>query len=260
MAKPISPTQARNQVKILFLDIETLPNLGWTWGKYEQNVLKFKQEWCVATFAAKWLGGKVFSDSIHLHRGYKGWSYNDEKIVKHLWNLLDEADIVVAHNGDSFDIKKTNARFIYYGLTPPSPYKTVDTKKVAKRAACFTSNKLDDLGEVLGEGRKIKTDFELWMGCIKGDRKSWERMQRYNERDVVLLEKIYHRLLPWAVNHPNIGNYAERPVCSKCGSKKIQFMGMYVALTRRYRRYKCQNCGGWGKEGINSIRGTTLQN
>lgn len=253
-------TQARQRVRILFLDIETLPNLGWTWGKYEQNVIDFKQEGCLATFAAKWMHGKVFAKSLPDYKGYKPWSYNDKRLTLDLWKLLNEADIVVAHNGDQFDIKKMNARFILYGMKPPSPYKTVDTKKVAKSAAKFNSNKLDDLGEHLHEGRKIKTDFSLWMGCMEGDLNAWARMVRYNKQDVLLLEKVYNRLLPWAKNHPNIGNYTKRSVCPKCGSAAINFRGNVINSTMRYKKFQCKNCGGWGQESMGGIRGTKLKN
>jgi hypothetical protein len=256
----MQPTMARSKVRILFLDIETLPNIGYTWGKYEQNVIDFQQQGCIATFAAKWNGGKVFAKALPDYKGYKPYSYDDSKICEDLWKLLDEAEIVVAHNGDQFDVKVINSRFIFNKLKPPAPYKTVDTKKVVKGAARFNSNKLDDLGEMLGEGRKIKTDFSLWLGCIQGDKKSWNKMVKYNKQDVLLLEKVYERLLPWAKRHPNIGTLTNSHVCPKCGGTAMQSRGMMLTTTMKYRRFQCTTCGGWSRESVNGLKSNNYTN
>ena len=72
---------------------------------------------------------------------------NDFHVVKKVWELLNEADIVVAHNGDKFDMRKCNARFIYHGLGPISPVKSIDTLKVARKYFYFNANHLNNLGE-----------------------------------------------------------------------------------------------------------------
>src|SRR6266436_353501 len=235
--------------KILLLDLETLPHLGFTWTKWDTNVIKFKQETCIATFAAKWLGEKsILGKALPDYSGYTPNSYDDKKLVKDLWNLLDEADIVVAHNGADFDVKVCRARFLFHGMKPPSPFKVVDTKRVAKRVARFSSNSLNDLANYLGFGSKIKTDFDLWLGCISGDKTSWDRMLRYNKHDVLLLEKLYYRLLPWAGNHPNLTLFSDRSKCPKCGSENINYRGTMTLSTGEYRRFQCQDCGGWGRD------------
>lgn len=231
--------------RILLIDIETLPNIAYVWGKWEQNVIEYVKEGCIATYAAKWLGEPVFAKALPDFKGYKANSYDDEAITKELWKLLDEADIVVAHNGDDFDIKVIKGRFIVHGLLPPAPFKTVDTKKLAK-VARFNSNKLDDLGKLLGIGQKIKTDFSLWKGCIEGDENSWKKMIKYNKLDVILLEKLYLRLRPFARTHPNMALYGDAK-CPKCGGSSIQFRGFAVTTTRKYRRFACNDCGSWGR-------------
>jgi predicted PolB exonuclease-like 3'-5' exonuclease len=244
--------------KILILDIETFPNIAYVWGKYQQDVIRFKQETCIATFAAKWLDEPVFAKALPDYRGYRPKSYDDKALVKEIWSLLDEADIVVAHNGDDFDMRVCRARFIYHGMKPPAPFKTVDTKKVAKRVARFNSNRLDDLGQLLQIGQKIKTDFDLWQGCIDGDEATWQKMIEYNKKDVVLLEKLYKKLLPWTANHPNYGVHDSEAVCPKCGSRQVQFRGYALTQSRRYRRFQCKECGGWGRES-RSEKGTAVK-
>lgn len=236
--------------KILLVDLETSPNLGWTWGKYEQNVLEFEQEKQIIGFACKYLGtSKVHSYMLPDFRGYKpGFSNMDDgQMVRSLWELVNGADIIIAHNGDNFDIRVMNARFIAHGLTPPAPYRTVDTLKVAKKYFRFNSNKLDDLGKFFGLGRKLKHEgFDLWLKCMDGDTAAWKTMRRYNEQDVRLLESIYLKMLPWMTNHPNLAVINEVvDQCPKCLSKQLQRRGWETTNTGKKRRYQCQGCGGW---------------
>lgn len=232
-----------NKPKILFIDIETSPNISYTWGKWEQDVIEFKKEWYILSFSAKWLHGKQITRGLC---DYKGVS--DKSLVKEIWGLFDEADVIVAHNGDQFDIKKIQTRFTTYNIKPPAPFKTIDTKKVAKRYFGFNSNSLNDLGKSLGLGKKYKHNgFELWLGCMAGDKKSWSIMKKYNVIDVILLEKIYLHFLPWISSHPNYSSFFGGPVCPKCGSKDIIHKGYTMTLTAQFRRFVCRDCGGWGR-------------
>jgi hypothetical protein len=237
------------QPRILLFDIETAPNISYVWGHYEQNVLQHVQEWYMLAFCAKWIDGEVISKCLPDYTGYEPKSNNDKAIVEELWKLFNEADVLIAHNGDRFDVTKANARFIYHGLTPPAPYKTIDTKKVAKRYFRFNSNKLDDLGNHLGVGRKIKhTGFELWNDCINGDLEQWEIMRMYNRQDVLLLEKVYNKLKPWMTNHPNLSILSEIedgcPVCAAPFSQLAQ-SGFSITATGKKRRYQCLKCNAW---------------
>jgi DNA polymerase elongation subunit (family B) len=233
--------------KILVLDIETFPNIGYIWGKYEQNVIRYTQQSCIATFVAKWLGEKkIIAKALPDYPGYAAGSYDDKAIVADLWNLFDEADIIIAHNGDQFDIKVVVGRFVIHGLMPPSPFKTIDTKKLVKGVARYNSNSLDDLcGQLFGT-HKIKTDFDLWEGCINGDMASWNRMVKYNRMDVLLLEKLYLRLMPFAKTHPNL-TFWTRGTCPKCGGHDVQYRGTARCVTRQYQRFQCNTCGSWGR-------------
>ena len=231
-------------MKTLIFDIETSPNLAHVWGKWQQDVIAYETEWKLLCYAWKWLGEKeVFTAGQD--------QFDEETLVLRLHQLFDEADVIVAHNGNSFDIKKSNAKFIEYGLTPPSSYKSIDTKLVAKRYFMFNSNKLEDLGNILGVGHKMQTGgFALWLGCMSGDKKAWAKMLKYNIQDVVLLEKIYLKLRPWMENHPSVALYDGRPeACPKCGHKHLQSRGYRYTKVAKYQRFQCTSpkCGGWSQ-------------
>jgi DNA-directed RNA polymerase subunit RPC12/RpoP len=162
--------------------------------------------------------------------------------------LLNDADIVIHFNGTKFDIPILNREFVKQGMSPPAPYKQIDLLRLVRRAFRFESNKLAYVTQALGLQGKVKHEgFQLWVGCMNGDRKSWRTMERYNRNDVAILEPLYTRLLPWIGNHPNISALGEGLACPKCGSKKLQRRGVQVAKTQTYIRLQCQSCGGWAR-------------
>ncbi len=229
--------------RILFYDIETMAALVYTWSNYKTNVIATEQDWYMLSVAWSWAG----DDFISFDRKSKKKG-DDRALVQTVWNLLDEADIVVAHNGDSFDQRKCNARFIELGMSPPSPYQSIDTKKVAARAAYNYSNKLDELARRLGHGRKLDTlGFGTWLGCAAEDPKAWALMEKYNIHDVVLLEKLYNSLLPW-IDSVNMSHWAEGALaCRRCGSRSVQRRGVVRTLASTFQSYSCNDCGGWSR-------------
>lgn len=240
------------RAKVLLLDIETAPSLGWVWKMYEANVLALERDWFMLCFSYQWLGEKrarnrALPDYPRLYAKDKS---NDRDLVRDLWKLLDEADVVVAHNGDAFDLRKSNARLVYHKLPPPRPYKTVDTLKIARRFFAFSSNKLDDLGAYLGVGRKVRhSGMHLWFGCMSGDRKSWALMSRYCNGDVELLGRVYDRLKGWSTNHPDLTMYSREDTCPVCESYNVKRNGFRVTRGGKRQERQCQDCGHYFKSG-----------
>lgn len=241
-----------SRIRILLLDLETQPNVVYTWGVYEENAIEVKEHWQLLSFSAKWYGGEHITKGLCDYKGYRAGG-SDEKLVKELWHLVDSADVVVGHNARDFDIKKLNARFIAHGLKPPSPYVTVDTKNEVKRVAGFSSNKLDWLCSQLELGRKVEHEgFALWKKCMQGNRKAWSKMKKYNRHDIILLEKLYVILSPW-MRQPNAGIYLKGTVCPNpvCGSKNLKSRGWQFNKTTKYRRIVCMDCGKWSRTSHN---------
>lgn len=242
----------RNMVKlpkILIFDIETSPLKAyifatrlWNTNVNEEQVLS---EWFALCWSAKWLfDDKIISDRL---TSREARNEDDSRIVKSLWKLLDEADIVVAHNGDKFDVPNMNTRFIVNNLPPTSPYQTIDTCSIAKKQFGFSHNNLNALARVFGFKSKMETNFQLWKSCVDGDEVALQRMEKYNRHDVELLEEVYMKIRPWIHSHPNIGLYTEatEPICSNCGSRNItKTEKFYYTMTGKYELYKCE-CGAY---------------
>jgi DNA polymerase elongation subunit (family B) len=228
-------------VRILLLDIETAPHLATVWGLWQQNVAinQIIETGYTLCWAAKWHDEReVMFDSIK--------ASSPKRMIGRVHKLLAEADAVVHYNGTKFDIPTLNKEFLLHGLNPPAPYKQIDLLQTARRRFRLASNKLDFVAQQLGLGKKLAhKGHELWLGCMNKDAESWRVMEAYNKQDVLLLEKVYDRLLPWVQNHPNRNNYGEHHVCPKCGGEKHQRRGYAVTSTRRYARMQCLGCGTW---------------
>ena len=159
----------KNKANILIFDIETAPLKAYVWRRWNQNIYLDQtiSEWYMICWSAKWLGSKeVFSECLTPNEIK---IESDDRIVKKLWTLIDQADIVIAHNGKRFDVPKINSRFIMAGLPPTSSYIQIDTKEVAAKQFGFSSNKLDALAGYFNIEHKDDTDFELWVNCMNGD-------------------------------------------------------------------------------------------
>jgi len=244
--------------KILFMDIETAPTVAYVWSLYEPMVglNQIKQDWYILSFSAKWADSKTVI--YHDQRNSKNLE-DDKHLLEKIWKLLDEADIVVTHNGVKFDNKKINARFVMHGLKPPSSFKNIDTLKIAKAKFAFTSNKLEYLtNKLCTKYKKLKVKkyqgFELWRECMKGNKEAWKEMARYNKQDVLALEELYHILLPWD-NSVNFQLYSEELVC-KCGNKKFIKKGFTFTTTGKYQKYRCTSCGSEkrGRENLLTLK------
>jgi DNA polymerase elongation subunit (family B) len=240
-------------VKILILDIETAPNIAYVWRFFKENVgaKQVIQNSYMLSYAAKWLNEKgVFYEDLSNQR--------EADMLNKLHPLLDEADIVVAHNGDGFDLPHIQGRFLMHNIKPPAPYKQVDTVKVAKKEFNFPSNSLEYLSNVLdlaikkGQHKKFP-GFELWLGVLRNDPEAWAEMKEYNIDDILVLEQLYLKMLPYMRYHPNVGVYgdAEKPVCPKCGSDHIQYRGYAHTQVGKFHRIQCQDCGGWSRTRYN---------
>jgi len=246
--------QPAQMPKILIMDIETAPLLGYVWSLWKQNIYdeQLVSDWFMLTWSAKWLFGETtYSDRL---TGTEAKEQYDKRIVKSLRVLLDEADIVVAHNGKRFDIPKVNARMVFHDLKPVSPYQQIDTLLVARKEFGFSSNKLNSLGKMFGFGEKIDTSFELWSSCMEGKDNALIEMEDYNKRDVDLLESIYLKMRPWIKSHPNIGLFVEsnEPICPVCGSSKLKWKGHYHTMTGKYKTFRCQ-CGALGRQRVSVV-------
>lgn len=241
--------------KVLVLDVETSPIVAYVWSRKNINVAlnQIKDDWAVIAWAAKWLDDSPSEVMYKDQRNAKNVKA-DKKLLQPLWKLLNQADIVLTQNGTSFDGPRLNARFILHGMKPPSPYRHLDTYRIARRVAQFTSNRLEYLTTHLCKKYKKLTHakfpgMQLWKECLAGNKKAWDEMKTYNIHDVLATEELYHILKAWAPESmPKPYLIAESTQqCGVCGSANMVSNGLRSTNKKTYRRLNCLSCGAWSK-------------
>ena len=245
-------------MRILLLDIETSPNLAHVWGLWQQNVglpqlIESSYTMC---YSAKWLGEKqIYFDSVQ--------KSTSQSMLEGIHGLLEDADAVVHYNGTKFDMPTLNKEFLVHKMTPPPPTKQIDLLRVVKSQFRFPSNKLDYVAQRLGLGQKNHHEgHTLWIKCMNGDKKAWKVMEEYNIQDVVLLEKLYKRLLPWIkqpINQSLMKKDREGFVCPTCSKPHLISKGFRYTTTGAYQRYQCKACGAYSVDTRSIIPHTKLK-
>lgn len=245
----------KQKIKRLFLDIETSLAVAATFSLWPKAISHnhILQDWHMICAAWKWEGEKKVHSS-------KTYNRNDKKVAKALRQAVIEADELVYHNGKKFDFKKLNTRVLINDLPPmPKPRET-DTLVQARKHFGFTSNRLDYLGKILVEDCKMDTGGGLWMSALQGDKKAIDKMDKYCQQDVLLLEKVFNKMKP----HIDMGmseSVAQQlgDICHKCGSNNLVVHGYRYTATGKYRRYNCKDCGAWPSSGTREKVGKPLR-
>ncbi len=246
-----------NKLKILHYDIETAPMLTYVWRPKTEWVNKEMsiRDVHLISWAARWDGMKAQPVSDWLTPGEVHRGLDDVRIANSLADLIREADIVVAHNGDRFDLPKVNGRVAIAGAEPLGPVDTIDTLKLSRASFGFAYHNLDYLAEIFLDEHKIKTDWSWWEDIMNGSEAAMKKMVKYGRKDVVLLERVFHAMIPYVKTLRRL--YDTDPMegiitCSYCGGHKFEQRGKKRTKVMTYMQYKCLNtkCGRYRKGDI----------
>jgi DNA polymerase elongation subunit (family B) len=256
--KPKDSKSFNGGPRILSIDIETAPVMGFVWGLWNNNVglNQIAKDWYILSYSAKWMGS---DEVIYRDQRFAVDVEDDLDIIQDIWALLDEADIIIAHNGRRFDNRKIRARMILNGMSPPSSYRQIDTLEIAKRQFAFTSNKLEYLTDQLCvKHKKLKhknyPGFELWAACMKGDVAAFDEMKEYNIVDVLSLEELFFIMAPWSNQLPNLDTYhLDGHNHCYCGSADFEHIGYHHTNSSLFNKYQCKSCGAEKRDRTNII-------
>lgn len=255
-----------NAPRILCFDIETAPLTVYSWGLYDQNLglNQIKSDWHLLAWAAKWYGDSA-DKTIYMDNSKARNVQDDRQLVQGLHNLLDEADIVIAQNGDKFDIKKFNARAAIHGLPPVRPFKSTDTLKESRKVFSFTSHSLEYMSQALNtKYKKLKHDkypgFELWKAVLSGDQKAWAEMKTYCIHDVLATEELYQKIQGWIKTQNLATFFDDAQVRCRCGSANVFKKGFVHTDTGKFQGYKCKDCGKRPKGSVNLLSAEKKRN
>lgn len=242
----------KNNIKRLFFDIEVSPNVGLFWQPGHKISIDYGniiEERAVICICYKWQGQKVQSlvwDKKH----------NDKEMLKKFVKIANEADELVGHNGDKFDLAWIRTRCLFHGIDMFPAYTTIDTLKTARAKFRFNSNRLDYIAKFLGLGAKIKTEFALWKDIVlKNSPSALKKMVDYCKGDVDLLEKVFKKMSNHilAKTHAGVQQGRGKDSCPECGSEETIISKTRVTATGMKRQqYQCKDCGKY-----HSIAATT---
>ena len=188
------------QPKILYLDIER--SLMTFYG-YERRVNGgfiskdlIKDEAFIICWSAGWVGEtKLFSACVTQREALRK---DDKRVLRQLWDLIDQADLVTGHNVDNFDMKKLNNRFLIHGMGLPlaSWKKSVDTLKLARKHFPFDSNSLEYISVRLGGKPKKDIRLDDWKKIVDtGDPKTLRKAETYCRGDVREGLGVFYKLV-----------------------------------------------------------------
>jgi uncharacterized protein YprB with RNaseH-like and TPR domain len=228
----------------LFFDIETSPNIGLFWeAGYKKNIdhSNIIKERAIICICYKWEDEKDVNE-VH-------WDSRqcDKALLTKFIKVSNEADEMVGHNGDRFDLAWIRTRCLFHRIAMFPTYTTIDTLKVARRIFRFNSNKLNYIADFLGIGQKIKTDFGLWKDIVlRKDSKAMQKMILYCKQDVLLLEKVFKELnnhiLP--KTHYGVIFGEDRGSCPECGSDELVIHSRKIMASGIKKIfYRCKTCG-----------------
>lgn len=241
--------------RILLFDIENSFNSVLSFDLYPEMIHhdNIMVERHLYSIAYRWYGEKKTHvvSILDDEKRFKKDIHDDYHVVKEFKKIIEQADAIVTHNGDKFDIPMFNARMVFHGFPPLPKIVSLDTLKMAKKYFRFNCNRLDYIAKYFGYDGKVDNPKDLWIKCFKGDITAIKHMVKYNKKDVDILYHVFDKLSPYVKNYQlNTGMFLEGAVCSNpaCGSSNIEWRGWNYTRTNKYRRFVCRDCGAWSDE------------
>lgn len=230
--------------KRLYWDIETSPNIGMFWAagwKLNIDYSNIIKERAIICICYKWEGQR----KVHSLQ----WDSKqcDKKMLLEFVRVAKEADELVGHNGDKFDLAWLRTRCLFHRIDMFPSYQTIDTLKISRSKFRFNSNRLNYIADFLGVGNKHHTTFNLWKDVIlHSSDKAMRQMVAYCKQDVKLLEMVYKELSNHVESkiHHGVLEGSHKDGCPECGSLDLIKARIRATLTGRLKRtFRCVQCG-----------------
>lgn len=251
--------QEEPSVKILYLDLEYTFSLSGHYDNWGVNIAQDAKvrESHLLSYSYAWNNGEVKGEILKAEDIQKdvlrSILNNDPKteldfdMTLKLWHLLDQADVVIAHNARGYDIKQLNSLFLKYGLCLPSPYKIIDTLAIAKKMFKLPFKNLKYLAEFLGVTQKIETGgAKFWkLAAIGYSEDIMNEVLEYNKGDIETLREVYLKLRGFSNDGVNFGafNGGDELSCPSCSSNDLSKLNKQATATRhQYDVYRCNHC------------------
>lgn len=127
-----------------------------------------------------------------LNKDWKTRRSNDLEIVKQICDELSKYDILIAHNGQKFDIPFLRSRMSYWNLGQFPNKKVIDPYQIARNKYRLSSNSLAALSEFFQtKVKKSSVPGHIWVkAALDGDKKAMDYIVDHCKRDVLALAEL----------------------------------------------------------------------
>lgn len=125
----------------------------------------------------------------------EGRRSDDSELGARILKVLNEAHILIAHNGLNFDIPYLNSVALKYGM-PRLSKKLIDPVQIARQKYRIGSNALGSLTSFLGLPEdKMPVSSDVWRTALfDGNEASWRTLRERCESDVRILAMVAGRI------------------------------------------------------------------
>jgi uncharacterized protein YprB with RNaseH-like and TPR domain len=132
-------------------------------------------------------------------RWSEGIRGDDKELVKQVCKLVRDHDIIVAHNGNRFDIPMLRTRALRWRLSPLREVKLVDPCSIAYRKFKLRSNSLGRIADYVGiADRKTPLDMSVWADVmLNGSKSGMNKIVEHCEADIRVLRGILDFVKPF---------------------------------------------------------------
>lgn len=215
-------------------------NLNIGYDSIDKNFLEGRTH--IICVSYKWAHEKE-ARLIHSGVDFKG----EGRLIERFDKIVNKAHIVLAHNGDHFDMKQFNTLRLINKLPPVMWPSSEDTLKMLRKNFKFSSNRLDYISSLLLGKGKNKMSFDDWRAVVELKcPKARKKMFKYCIKDTVDLDKDAKIILPY-IQTTQTKLMARRDVedCSNylCKNPHIIKAGTMRTLKGDFQKYKCTTCG-----------------
>ena len=236
----------RNEIKFLLIDTEWSYALAYFFPSKRDQFIPARNikhhQFCPCA-AYKWLGlgnttiVSVLDDKERFKRNFR----DDYHVAKTMHEVMTEADVIIGHNGDFFDIRNLNVIFRRHELGPIPEKKTIDTLKAARKYFNFAGNSLADLLREFG--LPTKEDKPDWTALTEGCPKAIKKAGKYCGVDVDRLEPVFLEIRPFMRKQHILKKPGQIKECDACQSKRVNCRGDTFFNGKIYKRVICMECG-----------------
>ena len=141
----------------------------------------------------KILSGRITTDEIRS-------KFLDKELTKRLIKDFSKFDVVVTYYGSKCDLPYMRTRALKWNLNFPSYgyIKHIDMYYIVKNKLSLNRNSLKNACALLGIKGKNQVFGDIWIRAVTGDTKSIDYIHKHNLLDVIILEKLYDKMITFS--------------------------------------------------------------